>query len=200
MLPERTGQQLKTTKHFQSAAELKELIQAAQRDDAVAIEALCIAFRPLILKEANRSYIIQTLGEDAVNTAWEIFLDYIRGYDKKSYLRLPGLLKAHIYYALLHKCQRKKSVGNTATLDQADEKGKPILEASDSNKLMDDYHLKIHLNDALNKITLKQKDIIEATFLYGYTLDEYAKQNHISLTAAYTLQKRALLALKEVLA
>ena len=127
-------------------------------------------------------------------------MDYIRGYDKKSYLRLPGLLKTHIYYALLHKCQRKKSVVNTATLDQTDEKGKPILEASDSNKLMDDYHLKIHLNDALNKITLKQKDIIEATFLYGYTLDEYAKQNHISLTAAYTLQKRALLALKEVLA
>ena len=108
---------MKTVKHYQSAAELKKLVQATQKGDKTAIETLCKNFEPLIMKEAHRSYIIQSLGEDAVNTAWEIFLDYIQRYDKPSYLKLPGLLKTTLRYELFHKAFRGISVSDCTCLD-----------------------------------------------------------------------------------
>ena len=197
---ERTGQQLKTVKHFQSAAELKELILAAQKGDKLAIETLCKAFEPLILKEAHRSNIIQNLGEDAVNTAWEIFLEFIHSFNRHSYLRVPGLLKQHLHYALILKLERQKSVTAATSLDQTDNMGKKIMDPSDDNYFMQQFLLRLQIDSALDKLTQKQKDVIEATYLKGYSLKEYASKNKISFTAAYTLQNRAIQALKNILA
>ncbi len=58
--------------------ELKELILAAQAADEKAIESLCETFKPLILKESHYPSIFDILGEDAVNTAWVIFLQFIK--------------------------------------------------------------------------------------------------------------------------
>ena len=147
---------MKTVKHFQSAAELKELIQAAQRGDAAAIEALCIAFRPLILKEANRSYIIQTLGEDAVNTAWEIFLDYIQKYDKTGYLKLPGLLKTTLRYELFHKAFRSISVSDCTCLDANEISGSGLV-VSDEHLFVEKIENKSIVDYLLEQLTEKQK-------------------------------------------
>lgn len=191
MLPERTGQQLKTVKHFQSAAELKELIQAAQRGDAAAIEALCIAFRPLILKEANRSYIIQTLGEDAVNTAWEIFLDFMQKYNKNSYLKLPGLLKTTLRYELFHKAFRGISVSDCTCLDVHENSGSS-LAVSDEHLFVEKIENKNLLDYLLSHLTQKQQKVIKATFLDQLTLDEYRLQEGISFKVAYMHQQAAL--------
>lgn len=58
--------------------ELKELILAAQAADEKAIESLCETFKPLILKESHYPSIFDILGEDTVNTAWVIFLQFIK--------------------------------------------------------------------------------------------------------------------------
>lgn len=77
MLPERTGQQLKseTKNHEQlpSTAQLEELVLAAQKGEQVAIDAMCTNFKPLVMQEAHRSYVAQALGEEAENTAWVYF-------------------------------------------------------------------------------------------------------------------------------
>lgn len=191
---------MKKVHHFDNADQLKELVMAAQTGNQVAINTLCEAFKPLILKEAYRINIAQSLGEDAENTAWEIFLDFIYKYDKDSYLKLPGLLKKHLYFALLQKLQRQKSVVPTAMLNQTDANGQSLVEPSDGNRLMDEFYLKAQLSAALNKLTPKQKDVIVSTYLAGYSLTEYAEHNRITLAAACLLQKRALLALKANLA
>ena len=48
--------------HFNSAAELKELVLAAQQGQQQAIDKLCGAFKPLIMQEAHHSYVTQALG------------------------------------------------------------------------------------------------------------------------------------------
>ena len=79
--------------------EFKELVHSAQKGDREAINVLCTAFKPLIYKEAYRYEVREALGEDAVNTAWLIFLEQIKKYDGRDFGHLPGLLQYHIHYA-----------------------------------------------------------------------------------------------------
>ena len=77
--------------------EFKELVHSAQNGDREAINILCNAFKPLIYKEAYRYEVREALGEDAVNTAWLIFLEQIKKYDGRDFGHLPGLLQYHIH-------------------------------------------------------------------------------------------------------
>ncbi len=69
--------------------EFKELVHSAQKGEREAINVLCTAFKPLIYKEAYRYEVREALGEDAVNTAWLIFLEQIKKYDGRDFGHLP---------------------------------------------------------------------------------------------------------------
>ena len=99
--------------------ELKSLVQRAQSFDQQAIDRLCAAFTPLIYKEASRSYIAAALGGDAVNIAWEIFLEFLHSYKGNKYRLLPGLIQKHLYYELMHKVYRNKPEQAIISLDSA---------------------------------------------------------------------------------
>lgn len=57
---------------------MQDLVCRAQNDEQVAIDELCQIFKPLIYSEAKRQTVYNVLGEDAVNTAWTIFLNFIK--------------------------------------------------------------------------------------------------------------------------
>ncbi len=101
--------------------EFKELVHSAQKGDREAINTLCNAFKPLIYKEAYRYEVREALGEDAVNTAWLIFLEQIKKYNGRDFGHLPGLLQYHVHYGLLHKFTRRKSVKDYYYLDAEEE-------------------------------------------------------------------------------
>ena len=182
---------MKTVKHYQSAAELKKLVQAAQKGDKIAIETLCKNFEPLIMKEAHRSYIIQSLGEDAVNTAWEIFLDYIQRYDKPSYLKLPGLLKTTLRYELFHKAFRGISVSDCTCLD-ANENSGNSLAVSDEHLFVEKIENKSIVNYLLEQLTEKQRKLIKAVFINSINLHQFSKLEGISYKVAHARQQAAL--------
>lgn len=112
--------------------EFKELVHSAQKGDREAINVLCTAFKPLIYKEAYRYEVREALGEDAVNTAWLIFLEQIKKYDGRDFGHLPGLLQYHVHYGLLHKFTRGKSVKDCYYLD-AEEEGEETQIADKDN-------------------------------------------------------------------
>ena len=182
---------MKTVKHYQSAAELKKLVQATQKGDKTAIETLCKNFEPLIMKEAHRSYIIQSLGEDAVNTAWEIFLDYIQRYDKPSYLKLPGLLKTTLRYELFHKAFRGISVSDCTCLD-ANENSGSSLAVSDEHLFVEKIENKSIVNYLLEQLTEKQRKLIKAVFINSINLHQFSKLKGISYKVAHARQQAAL--------
>ena len=182
---------MKTVKHFQSAAELKKLVQATQKGDKTAIETLCKNFEPLIMKEAHRSYIIQSLGEDAVNTAWEIFLDYIQRYDKPSYLKLPGLLKTTLRYELFHKAFRGISVSDCTCLDANENSGSGLV-VSDEHLFVEKIENKSIVDYLLEQLTEKQKKLIQAVFMHNINLHQFSKLEGISYKVAHARQQAAL--------
>lgn len=119
--------------------EFKELVHSAQKGDREAINVLCTAFKPLIYKEAYRYEVREALGEDAVNTAWLIFLEQIKKYEGRDFGHLPGLLQYYIHYGLLHKFTRGKSVKDCYYLD-AEEEGEETQIADKKNDIDELMH------------------------------------------------------------
>lgn len=179
-----------------SPGELRTLVAAAQRFEQPAIDKLCAAFEPLVYKEAHNKNIIKILGDDAVNTAWESFLDFVQRYDKKSYRRFSSLARINLRYELLHKAFRNNSVQDSAVLDETDEDGRRLINPSDKNALMNGLHEKKFAEDLLTKLSEKQREIIVATVIEGYTLEEFARAKGINSACAYRLRKRGLALLR----
>lgn len=177
--------------------EFKELVISAQQDDHKAIDVLCKAFKPLIYKEAYRYEIRKNLGEDAINTAWLIFLEQIKKYDGRDFGHLPGLLQYHIHYGLLHKVTRGKSVKDCYYLD-AEEEGDGMQIADDKNDIDQLVHNQL-LSEAMTKLTDTQRNIIKAVFFEDKTLQSYCKKNGITKQSGYVHKERALKKIKQVL-
>lgn len=145
--------------------EFKELVHSAQKGDREAINVLCTAFKPLIYKEAYRYEVREALGEDAVNTAWLIFLEQIKKYDGRDFGHLPGLLQYHVHYGLLHKFTRGKSVKDCYYLD-AEEEGEEtqiadkdnVFERTEVNQLFSAAKLSKEQTDAVNELVLNELD------------------------------------------
>ena len=145
--------------------EFKELVHSAQKGDREAINVLCTAFNPLIYKEAYRYEVREALGEDAINTAWLIFLEQIKKYKDRDFGHLPGLLQYHIHYGLLHKFTRGKSVKDCYYLD-AEEEGEEtqiadkedVFDRMEVNQLFSAARLSKEQTNAVNELVLNDLD------------------------------------------
>ena len=140
-------------------------MHSAQKGDREAINVLCTAFKPLIYKEAYRYEVREALGEDAVNTAWLIFLEQIKKYDGRDFGHLPGLLQYHVHYGLLHKFTRGKSVKDCYYLDAEEEGDKlqiadknNVFEQTEVNQLFSAARLSKEQTDAVNELVLNELD------------------------------------------
>ena len=178
--------------------EFKELVHSAQKGDHEAINVLCTAFKPLIYKEAYRYEVREALGEDAVNTAWLIFLEQIKKYDGRDFGHLPGLLQYYIHYGLLHKFTRGKSVKDCYYLD-AEEEGEEtqIAEKFDAIAQMEDNQA---MQLAFKRLTDKQRNIINAMQEPDMTIKKYSEEHKISYKTAYLHLHRGLDNLKRMIA
>ena len=187
--------------HFNSAAELKELVLAAQQGQQQAIDKLCGAFKPLIMQEAHHSYVAQALGEEAENTAWMLFLEFIMNYKGKKYLVLPGLVKQYLHYELLHLVYPRTitSVNAALILDETDADGHPLHEIPRDELIDNQFHDVKYINQLLKHLTAKQREVIEATIIGFQTLEEYSSKKGLSFTTVYLHQQRGLKKLRKVL-
>ena len=178
--------------------EFKELVHSAQKGDREAINVLCTAFKPLIYKESYRYEVREALGEDAVNTAWLIFLEQIKKYDGRDFGHLPGLLQYHVHYGLLHKFTRGKSVKDCYYLD-AEEEGEEtqIAEKFDAIAQMEDNQA---MQLAFKRLTDKQRNIINAMQEPDMTIKKYSEEHKISYKTAYLHLHRGLDNLKRMIA
>lgn len=185
-------------RHKFTLSEFKKLICEAQAHNKMAIDMLCAAFAPLIYKESSQSNIRASLGEDAVNMAWVIFLDFIKKYNGRDYRHLPGLIQCHLRYELLHKITRYNSIKNYTSLDLTDSDGN-FLQIPDKHNAIEQLENNQMLAHALNSLTKRQREIILAVHFQGYTLQEYSKLQKISYKTFYLHYQRALAKLKKLL-
>lgn len=190
----------KYQKHHYSftLTQFKQLIAKAQAGNEAAITTLCKAFTPLIYKEAYRNSIRTSLGEDAVNSAWLIFLEFIRKYNGRDYRHLPGLIHYHLRYELLHKISRYSSIQKYDSIDLITNDGES-LQIADTENVIEQFENRQQLLTALDCLTAKQKNTIIAVHFQGYSLQEYSKLQAVSYKTVYLHYQRALAKLKKIL-
>lgn len=177
--------------------EFKELVHSAQKGDRKAIDTLCNAFKPLIYKEAYRYEVREALGEDAINTAWLIFLEQIKKYEGRDFGHLPGLLQYHVHYGLLQKITRRKSVKDYCCLDADDDSDncqikevadkEDVFDRTEVNQLFSAAKLSEEQTNAVNELVLN--DIDHRVFCKKYACSSKTAFKH----RANGLQKLKLL-------
>ena len=149
--------------------ELQSLIAKAQAYEQEAIDKLCALFQPLINKEARRLNVQEILGEDAVNTAWVIFLNFIHRYNGTDYQHLPGLIQCRLRYELLHKVQKegRSSESNSASEDLMEMQPHELLEQSLTN---------LAVQEVLETLPTRQHQILSMYYIDKKNLEQIAER------------------------
>lgn len=172
--------------------ELKELVLAAQAFDDKAIEALCEAFKPLVLRESHCPSIIDRLGEDAVSIAWVIFLELIKKYDDDDFEHLPGLIRSYLHYALVHAATNRNTYNDELGFEE-------ILNAIGYSP-MDKPTFKMAYKQAYATLSDKEKIVLGYCYNCMFTQEETALMMGCDARTVRRYKTIALNKLKKALA
>ena len=159
--------------------------------DADALARLCTAFTPLILKEAHYPSVFDALGEDAVNTAWVIFLEFIKKYNGRDFRHLPGLIQCHLRYELLHSVIKQNHRSKETSLENA------LLQLGYSP--IDRTTFSLALQQALSQLSSKEQLVLHYCYEANLSQHEAAAKLGCSARSVRRYLTMALAKLKQQL-
>lgn len=147
---------------------MQDLVCRAQNDEQVAIDELCQIFKPLIYSEAKRQTVYNVLGEDAVNTAWIIFLNFIKRYKGNNYASLPGMLQCVLYYELLHVMKKEICVYDNEFNSEE------VLENQSCDVIEENFNNMV-VKESLRALPPKQWQLLEMYYVQDKNHRQIAK-------------------------
>jgi RNA polymerase sigma factor (sigma-70 family) len=168
---------------------LKSLFTRAQNLEQEAINKLCGFYQSLIKKEAGRYYIYKALGEDAINIAWVIFLNFIQHYQGDDFKNLPGLIQYHLHYELLHQVQKE---GRSWVKEIASEELMEMQAPEQLDQLLE----KLAIRQELDNLSPHQRDVLEMYYHQNKTNEQIAKHFGCSISTIKRQKLEALTNLK----
>lgn len=171
------------------AEETKALITAAQNGDKQALEQLCISFEPLFRSEMRRDMFYNAIGfEEGLSLARLKFIELVLTYNGADYEHFAGYVRCRIHFALYDEVKKVWADENKkAPLPDSEAEG-----AEFSDDVIEREELSILLNLALNKLTAKQRQTIEALYINGYSGRETAELLNCSPAMVTKHHKQAL--------
>lgn len=180
---------LQTTSAQKQAEETKALITAAQNGDKQALEQLCISFEPLFRSEMRRDMFYNALGfEEGLSLARLKFIELVLTYNGADYEHFAGYVRCRIHFALYDEVKKVWADENKkAPLPDSEAEG-----AEFSDDVIEREELSILLRLALNKLTAKQRQTIEALYINGYSGREAAELLNCSPAMVTKHHKQAL--------
>ena len=173
----------------QQAELFKRLIASAQSGDKTALTELCAMFEPLFIKEMRRDMFYNALGfEEGLSLARLKFIELVLTYNGVDYEHFPGYVRCRIHFALYDEVKKVWADENKkAPLPNSEAEG-----AEFSDDVIEREELSILLNLALNKLTAKQRQTIEALYINGYSGREAAEMLNCSPAMVTKNHKQAL--------
>lgn len=133
----------------------------AQEFNQEAIDELCERFKPLVLKEAHKTFVQDNLGEDAVNTAWEIFLETILYTDFDFRKNIPSYLKKTLHLKLVRSIIRDSNPKDCTELDSLTE------DVAEEHDAYNEINNKLTAQQLLEKLPPYQKEILVKRYFEG---------------------------------
>lgn len=178
-----------------TADELQELISQVQQDSAEATARLCEAFRPLIYREGTRESICRLLSEDAISIAWEIFLRFIRRYNGSDFINLPGLIRCHVHYELLHEITRL----SRRHANEVQDDGSIAEQLAQANDELQRLTLRLGIQQAFTALTPLQQAIVSASCLKRQPTRLLSRQYNCTCANILKHRRRGLQRLRSAL-
>ena len=173
----------------QQAELFKRLITSAQSGDKTALTELCAMFEPLFIKEMRRGMFYDGLGfEEGLSLARLKFIELVLTYNGADYEHFAGYVRCRIHFALYDEVKKVWADENKkAPLPDSEAEG-----AEFSDDVIEREELSILLRLALNKLTAKQRQTIEALYINGYSGREAAELLNCSPAMVTKHHKQAL--------
>ena len=173
----------------QQAELFKRLIASAQSGDKTALTKLCAMFEPLFIKEMRRNMFYNALGfEEGLSLARLKFIELVLTYNGVDYEHFAGYVRCRIHFSLYDEVKKVWADENKkAPLPDSEAEG-----AEFSDDVIEREELSILLNLALNKLTAKQRQTIEALYINGYSGREAAELLNCSPAMVTKHHKQAL--------
>ena len=193
-----TKQHNKTSRTFckkLTANSLRAAVQAYQQGNPHAAERLRQAFAPLVYKLSRRHSVYSVLGEDAENTVWMLFYDFIYKYDGDDFKHLPGLVRRFLIYRLLRAMVKEgKRWDIERCLDNEEDFSTPSYKMD-----LQDVLNNLALAQEMDLLPVEQAQLLKDVYYKGYTQEQLACSTNCSTRTIRRHQTKALSTLRDKL-
>jgi RNA polymerase sigma factor (sigma-70 family) len=159
--------------------ELSIILPRVKAGNADAIQRICEGYSRLIFKLSHRGISYRILGEDAENTAWMWFLEFVKTYDDDKFDEFPGLVRKYLIYKFVRLMQKQGTRWDRETKIDAYSNPNPFGGAEDDNLL--DVLNSLALKQELKKLSPKQKLILNLYFSGRFNQREIAALCELSV-------------------
>ena len=171
-----------------TSSTLKAAIQAYQQGNSHAAERLRQAFAPLVYKLSHRHSVYSVLGEDAENTVWMIFYDFIYKYKGDDFKHLPGLVRRFLIYRLLRAMIKEgKRWDIERCLNNEEDFSTPSYKMD-----LQDVLNNLALAQEMDLLPVEQAQLLKDVYYKGYTQKQLACSTNCSTRTIRRHQTKAL--------
>lgn len=174
---------------------LYELVDKAKQGDKECILLIIEKFRPLVNKY-SRYLNYDGADSDLIINLIEIVknIPIFKNEDMKKEECIVGYISNSLRYKYIKLSKKHSHIYNIET-----ELTEGTMYGELNNSVESNVENRIVINNALDKLSKKQKYIIQKIFEYGYKDSEIARELNISRQAVYKTKKKVLEKLKKEL-
>ena len=183
--------------------ELNETIKRAILGNSLDCEKLLKELYPLIIRSIKRYYNKSTEFEDLIQEGRVLILECIKTYDESKGTYFLGYVKTMLRYHYLDKHKQKNmiSLNDKVGNEEEDEEFIDLLISNVEDTL--DVLVRLEENDrlaqALNSLTLRQKEIVVDFYYEGISIEEIGRKYGIAYRTVVNTKTNALNKLKIIL-
>ena len=136
------------------------------------MEQLCQSFTPLVKRLSHRQTVYNVLGEEAENTIWLLFLEFINQYSGDKFRLLPGLVRRYLILQTMNIIKHSSFRFNLEQLSEMD--GECSVAQLPSPNNVQDVLNKLALWQELKNVPSQQRKILYAFYFKERTTNEIA--------------------------
>jgi len=173
--------------------ELHQLVASAQQGDDAAFAEICRRFEGLVVKQAFQAHL-RSIGEDAKAEGLLAVVEAVRTYNPASSVPFAGYVESRVRYRMWNLFKRERRRWQREVLldeSRPEEEDGIRTEVEVENGLM-----AAAVRRAIANLPDKQRLVVTETLLGEASLADVARELRVSVQAAHSLRKRAIIRLR----
>ncbi|WP_165442850.1 sigma-70 family RNA polymerase sigma factor [Senegalia massiliensis] len=183
-------------------SEIDNLVRKAKLGEKEAKMKLLESYKPLILTQIKKYYFEKEEMDDLINEGYEVILIGINKFDFSKGVYFSGYINTILRYHYLDKLKFKKYVVSLDKKISSKDSSISLIDTLESEIDIEKEYLYKELNNELvkniEKLTIRQKQIIVMFYLQKINIKDISNRLGISYRTVVNTKKNALEKLKKL--